>query len=50
VAGDVMVQEYGRYHGLPTCCLDDSAVLPTGVSAEGIGVRFSTQPPVSLYS
>jgi len=21
VAGDVMVQEYGRYHGMPTCCL-----------------------------
>jgi CDP-paratose 2-epimerase len=21
VAGDIMVQEYGRYHGMPTCCL-----------------------------
>ena len=21
VAGDVMVQEYGRYFGMPTCCL-----------------------------
>jgi CDP-paratose 2-epimerase len=21
LAGDIMVQEYGRYHGLPTCCL-----------------------------
>ena len=20
-AGDIMVQEYGRYHGMPTCCL-----------------------------
>ena len=21
VAGDILVQEYGRYHGMPTCCL-----------------------------
>lgn len=29
--------------------LDESASLPPGVSAEGLGVEFSTRPPVSLY-
>jgi CDP-paratose 2-epimerase len=29
--------------------LDGSAPLPRGVSARGIGVDFSTSPPVSLY-
>ena len=29
--------------------LDDSQPLPPGVSARGIGVDFSTRPPVSLY-
>jgi CDP-paratose 2-epimerase len=29
--------------------LDDSATLPRGVSANGIGIDFSTQAPVSLY-
>jgi len=29
--------------------LDCSAPLPAGVSAEGVGRDFSTQPPVSLY-
>ena len=29
--------------------LDDGAALPPGLSAEGIGVSFSTRPPVSLY-
>jgi CDP-paratose 2-epimerase len=30
-------------------CLDRAAALPEGVGAEGIGVDFSTQAPVSLY-
>ncbi len=30
-------------------CLDETADLPVGVSAEGLGVEFSTRPPVSLY-
>ncbi|MGD0497186.1 MAG: NAD-dependent epimerase/dehydratase family protein [Bryobacteraceae bacterium] len=29
--------------------LDDAAQLPPGVCARGIGVDFSTRPPVSLY-
>jgi CDP-paratose 2-epimerase len=29
--------------------LDETAPLPAGVSAHGIGVEFSTRPPVSLY-
>lgn len=29
--------------------LDDSAGLPPGVSARGVGAGFSTEPPVSLY-
>ena len=29
--------------------LDDSGPLPTGASARGIDVNFSTEPPVSLY-
>jgi CDP-paratose 2-epimerase len=29
--------------------LDASAALPAGVTARGIGVDFSTRPPVSLY-
>jgi CDP-paratose 2-epimerase len=29
--------------------LDDSKQLPCGVSSRGIGVEFSTAPPVSLY-
>jgi CDP-paratose 2-epimerase len=29
--------------------LDDTKPLPIGVSAEGIGVPFSTQAPISLY-
>ena len=29
--------------------LDESAPLPRGVTAKGIGVAFSTSPPVSLY-
>lgn len=29
--------------------LDDSARLPCGVSAKGIGPDFSTRPPISLY-
>jgi CDP-paratose 2-epimerase len=30
-------------------CLDESANLPPGVSAQGIGVDFSTRAPISLY-
>lgn len=30
-------------------CLEDSADLPAGVSARGIGIDFSTRAPVSLY-
>ncbi len=30
-------------------CLDEQATLPTGVSAKGIGVDFSTRAPISLY-
>ncbi|HEX8984396.1 MAG TPA: NAD-dependent epimerase/dehydratase family protein, partial [Bryobacteraceae bacterium] len=29
--------------------LDTAAALPAGVTARGIGVDFSTRPPVSLY-
>jgi CDP-paratose 2-epimerase len=29
--------------------LDESGSLPCGVSARGVGVNFSTKPPVSLY-
>ncbi len=29
--------------------LDDAAVLPPGVSANGVGVKFSTRAPISLY-
>ena len=29
--------------------LDDSAALPAGVSANGVGPAFSTQAPISLY-
>jgi CDP-paratose 2-epimerase len=29
--------------------LDPSGALPPGLSAKGIGVDFSTQPPISLY-
>ncbi|HYL36173.1 MAG TPA: NAD-dependent epimerase/dehydratase family protein [Bryobacteraceae bacterium] len=29
--------------------LDDSAALPPGVSANGLGVAFSTRAPISLY-
>ncbi len=38
VAGDVMVQEYGRYHGLPTCCLRGGCLTGphhTGVELHG---------------
>ena len=34
VAGDVMVQEYGRYFGLPTCCLRGGCL--TGPSHSGV--------------
>jgi CDP-paratose 2-epimerase len=30
-------------------CLDEEASLPAGVSAQGIGVDFSTRAPISLY-
>jgi CDP-paratose 2-epimerase len=33
VAGDVMVQEYGRYFGLPTCCLRGGCLTGPGHSA-----------------
>src|SRR5208337_3745439 len=36
----------------PECgafCLDETSELPVGVSAEGLGVEFSTRAPVSLY-
>jgi CDP-paratose 2-epimerase len=29
--------------------LDDAAALPPGVSTNGVGVEFSTRPPISLY-
>jgi CDP-paratose 2-epimerase len=29
--------------------LDDTACLPAGVAAEGLGVEFSTRAPISLY-
>jgi len=32
VAGDVMVQEYGRYFGLPTCCLRGGCLTGPGHS------------------
>jgi CDP-paratose 2-epimerase len=38
VAGDVMVQEYGRYFGLPTCCLRGGCLTGpnhTGVELHG---------------
>src|ERR1700722_9392173 len=34
VAGDVMVQEYGRYHGMPTCCLRGGCL--TGPNHSGV--------------
>lgn len=34
VAADVMTQEYGRYHGLPTCCLRGGCL--TGPSHSGV--------------
>ena len=34
VAGDVMVQEYGRYFGMPTCCLRGGCL--TGPSHSGV--------------
>jgi len=34
VAGDVLVQEYGRYFGLPTCCLRGGCL--TGPSHSGV--------------
>jgi CDP-paratose 2-epimerase len=34
VAGDVMVQEYGRYFGIPTCCLRGGCL--TGPSHSGV--------------
>lgn len=34
VAGDVMVQEYGRYFGLPTCCLRGGCL--TGPAHSGV--------------
>lgn len=34
VAADVMVQEYGRYHGMPTCCLRGGCL--TGPSHSGV--------------
>jgi CDP-paratose 2-epimerase len=34
VAADVMVQEYGRYHGLPTCCLRGGCL--TGPNHSGV--------------
>lgn len=33
----------------PAFELDDSARLPNGVTAQGIGTDFSTRPPISLY-
>lgn len=30
-------------------CLDETADLPPGISGHGIGVDFSTRPPISLY-
>ena len=50
-----------RVYSIPALCglplrvandafhLDDSKPLPTGVSAHGIGVEFSTVAPISLY-
>jgi CDP-paratose 2-epimerase len=50
-----------RVYSIPALCslplkqdettfrLDDSKPLPSGVSSRGIGVEFSTAPPVSLY-
>ena len=34
VAGDIMVQEYGRYFGIPTCCLRGGCL--TGPSHSGV--------------
>jgi CDP-paratose 2-epimerase len=34
VAGDIMVQEYGRYFGMPTCCLRGGCL--TGPSHSGV--------------
>ncbi len=34
VAGDVMVQEYGRYHNMPTCCLRGGCL--TGPNHSGV--------------
>jgi CDP-paratose 2-epimerase len=34
VAADVMVQEYGRYHGMPTCCLRGGCL--TGPNHSGV--------------
>src|SRR5262252_3102840 len=37
VAGDVMVQEYGRYFGMPTCCLRGGCL--TGPNHSGVELR-----------
>ncbi len=34
VAGDIMVQEYGRYHNMPTCCLRGGCL--TGPNHSGV--------------
>ena len=59
-AGFVLLSS-SRVYSIPALCglplktagnafvLDDSLPLPTGVSARGIGVDFSTVPPISLY-
>jgi CDP-paratose 2-epimerase len=59
-AGVVLLSS-SRVYSIPALCalpmkicadafaLDDSAVLPEGVSAQGIRREFSTVPPVSLY-
>ncbi|MGP8247956.1 MAG: NAD-dependent epimerase/dehydratase family protein [Bryobacteraceae bacterium] len=59
-AGFVLLSS-SRVYSIPALCalplhtagnafaLDDSLPLPPGVSARGIGVGFSTAPPISLY-
>jgi len=59
-AGFILLSS-SRVYSIPALCalplklngcafaLDDSAALPAGVSARGIGVEFSTAAPVSLY-
>jgi len=37
VAGDVMVQEYGRYFGMPTCCLRGGCL--TGPNHSGVALH-----------